>query len=115
MKMGMVNIKPWVGLCCEALMLVFIFLCAHTEGSFDSRAETDSSPKASACMQQMTFRVTIGTESIYQALPRIPLTTIIKSFAPVDIAGLKVTLSEALAIGHAERNYFYNQLTDNAP
>lgn len=113
--MGLVKLKPWAGLFCEALMLIFIFLCAHTEMSVETKLKASSDSKATASVQQMTFRVTISTESNYQALPRIPLTSIIKSFSPIDIAGLKVSLCEALAIGHAERNYFYNRLTANAP
>ena len=113
--MGLVKLKPWAGLFCEALMLIFIFLCAHTEVSAKTYSQLNATSTEATSIQQMTYRITINTASVYQALPRIPLASLIKNFSPLDIAGLKVQLSEALTIGHAERNYIYNQLTDNAP
>jgi hypothetical protein len=115
MKTGLANLKPWAGLFCEALMLIFIFIYAHTDVSGDAHSKMSSSTKADACMQQMTFRASITTESVYQVLPRISYASLIKNFSPIDLAGLKVSLCKALAVGHFERNYFYNQLTDNAP
>jgi hypothetical protein len=96
-------------------MLTFIFVYAHTDFTADAHSKTDPSAKANTCLQQMTFRANISTESVYQVLPRISYPSLIKNFSPIDLAGLKVILSKALTIGRSERNYFYNQLTDNAP
>ena len=115
MKTGLAFLKPWAGLFFEALMLTFIFVYAHADFPVDTHSKFKATKSADVCMQQMTFRATISTESVYQILPRLTFTSLIKTFSPIDLAALKVTLSKALTIGHSERKYFYDQLTDNAP
>jgi hypothetical protein len=115
MKSDLAKFRPMAGLFLESLMLVFIFV--YSQGAFAQQpTDTGDMPmKSVLSFHEITLRSHYSSQACDHLLAKFPVSTSLFPPFAIDLPCTAIALSDALSVGHFERNTFYITSADNAP